>query len=52
MMGSAKDRGKKRRLMVESKISEGVPTWVVLRTKMKVRTNPQRRNWRRNKLKL
>ncbi|MEM3403563.1 MAG: 50S ribosomal protein L39e [Nitrososphaeria archaeon] len=51
-MGSIKSKGIKRRLIIENKKAQRVPTWVMLRTKMKVRTNPKRRNWRRNKLKL
>jgi ribosomal protein L39E len=51
-MGSIKSKGIKKRLIVENKMSQKVPTWVMLRTKMKVRANPKRRNWRRNKLKL
>ncbi|MBC7090426.1 MAG: 50S ribosomal protein L39e [Nitrososphaeria archaeon] len=51
-MGSIKSKGLKRRLLVEYSKAQGVPTWVVLKTKMKVRSNPQRRHWRRNKLKL
>ncbi|MGQ9781715.1 MAG: 50S ribosomal protein L39e [Nitrososphaeria archaeon] len=51
-MGSIKNKGLKKRLIIESKTSERVPTWVMLKTKMKVRTNPKRRHWRRNKLKL
>jgi large subunit ribosomal protein L39e len=52
IMGAIKSRGLKRRLLIENKVSQKVPTWVTLRTKMKVRTNPRRRHWRRNKLKL
>ena len=51
-MGSTKNKGLKRRLLIENKTSKRVPTWVMLKTKMKVRTNPKRRQWRRNKLKL
>lgn len=51
-MTSRKPSGVKKRLY--SKIVENypVPTWVVVRTKRKVRTNPQRRNWRRRKMKI
>ncbi|MBI4258066.1 MAG: 50S ribosomal protein L39e [Thaumarchaeota archaeon] len=42
----------KNQLQAEAKSSRSVPTWVVLRTKRKVRTSPARRNWRRRKLKI
>jgi large subunit ribosomal protein L39e len=51
-MGAVKSKGLKRRLLIENRVSQKVPTWVTLKTKMKVRTNPRRRHWRRNKLKL
>jgi large subunit ribosomal protein L39e len=42
---------KKRRLGKATKRSRAVPTWVVARTRGRVRTSPKRRNWRRAKLK-
>lgn len=47
-----KTSGVKIRLTKALKQNSAVPTWVVIRTKRKVRTNPAKRNWRRNKLKV
>jgi large subunit ribosomal protein L39e len=46
-----KPTAKKRRLIKANKKSKAVPTWVIAKTKGKVRTNPRRRHWRRNKMK-
>lgn len=50
-MAIRKASGVKNRLMKGIKRNYPVPTWVIVRTKRKVRTHPQRRNWRRGKLK-
>jgi len=50
-MARNKPAAKKRRLAKKGKQSKGVPTWVMVKTRGKVRTNPKRRNWRRTKLK-
>jgi large subunit ribosomal protein L39e len=46
-----KPPAKKRRLVRAGKESKPVPAWVIAKTRGKVRTNPRRRHWRRNKLK-
>ena len=46
-MARVKPPAKKRRLGKANKESKAVPTWVIVRTDGKVRTNPKRRrNWR------
>ncbi len=50
-MARHKPAAKKRRLIKAGKKSRSVPAWVIVRTMRKVRTNPSRRHWRRNKLK-
>jgi len=47
-----KPSGLKIRLISKLKENSAVPTWVIVKTKRKVRTHPQRRNWRRSKLKV
>ena len=51
-MGSRKPSGVKKRLVKNIKKNSPVPTWVIIKTKRKVRTNPKRRMWRRTKLKV
>ncbi len=51
-MGRVKDTSKKNRLIRAGKRARSVPTWVVLKTNRKVRTNPKNRSWRQRKLKL
>jgi len=51
-LAKVKDTSKKNRLAKAGKRSRSVPTWVIVRTNRKVRSNPQRRNWRQRKLKL
>lgn len=51
-MATRKPAGKKRRLAKALKQNRPVPPWVYLKTKGRVRTNPQRRNWRVVKLKV
>ncbi|MBI1828491.1 MAG: 50S ribosomal protein L39e [Thaumarchaeota archaeon] len=46
-MAAHKSTPRKIRLMKKLKQSSSVPTWVVVRTKRKVRSNPKRRQWRR-----
>ncbi|MEM4246667.1 MAG: 50S ribosomal protein L39e [Candidatus Bathyarchaeia archaeon] len=43
---------KKRRIAAAVRQNRPVPTWIIAKTKGAVRTNPQRRNWRRTKLKI
>ena len=51
-MARTKPPAKKRRLAKATKQKEAVPTWVIVRTNGKVRTNPKRRrNWRTGKIK-
>ena len=51
-MARVKPPAKKRRLGKAGKEKSPVPTWVIVRTSGKVRTNPKRqRNWRRRKIK-
>ena len=51
-MSRNKPSGLKIRLISKLKENSAVPTWVIVKTKRKVRTHPQRRNWRRSKLKV
>ena len=50
-MARYKHPAKKRRLAGARKQSEPVPAWVIAKTRGRVRVNPKRRHWRRNKLK-
>ncbi|MGQ9551056.1 MAG: 50S ribosomal protein L39e [Candidatus Bathycorpusculaceae bacterium] len=51
-MARNKPAAKKRRLARATKQKKAVPTWVMMRTEGKVRTNPKRRrHWRRRKIK-
>lgn len=45
-MAARKPSGRKIRLHKKTRQTEPVPTWILLRTKRKVRTNPKRRAWR------
>ncbi|HKW05378.1 MAG TPA: 50S ribosomal protein L39e [Nitrososphaerales archaeon] len=49
---SKKSSGVKRRLMKMRRQAYPVPTWAIAKTKQKVRTHPQQRQWRRQKLKV
>ncbi len=51
-MAKVKDTSKKNRLGKAGKRGRSVPTWVIVKTNRKVRTNPQKRSWRQRKLKL
>lgn len=50
-MARNKPSGKKRRLARAHRMSRPVPTWVVAKTRGRVRSTPRRRHWRRTKLK-
>jgi len=50
-MARNKPTAKKRRLIKANNQSQPVPSWVMIKTRGAVRTNPKRRNWRRRKLK-
>ncbi|MYB29648.1 MAG: 50S ribosomal protein L39 [Cenarchaeum sp. SB0663_bin_5] len=45
-MAARKSSSRKIRLIKKSKEARPVPTWVILKTKKGVRTNPKRRSWR------
>ncbi len=47
-----KPTGVKVRLIAKRRENYPVPTWVIAKTKRRVRTHPGRRNWRRTKLKV
>jgi len=47
-MPSRKNTSRKKRLMKRTRQNRPVPTWVVIRTNRKVRTNPKRRQWRKS----
>jgi large subunit ribosomal protein L39e len=50
-MARVKPPAKKLRLAKAGKEKSPVPTWVIVKTDGKVRTNPKRqRNWRRRKI--
>ena len=51
-MARVKDKSKNNRLAKAGRQSRSPPTWVIVRTNRKVRSNPARRNWRQRKLKL
>ena len=46
-MAARKNTSRKKRLMKRTRQNRPVPTWVVIRTNRKVRTNPKRRLWRK-----
>ena len=45
-MAARKHSGRKIRLLKKQKQTTPVLSWVILRTKKSVRTNPKRRAWR------
>lgn len=45
-MSTRKTSSRKIRLIKKTKQASPVPTWVILKTKRSVRTNPKRRAWR------
>jgi len=47
---SKKTSGIKIRLLKARRQNVAVPTWVVVKTRRAVSTNPKRKNWRRTKL--
>lgn len=47
-----RDASRKNRLTKARKQNVSVPTWVIIRTNRKVRSNPKHRYWRRQKLNL
>jgi large subunit ribosomal protein L39e len=47
-MAARKNTSRKKRLMKRTRQNRPVPTWVVIRTNRKIRTNPKRRLWRRS----
>ena len=47
-MAARKNTSRKKRLMKRTRQNRPVPTWVVIRTNKKIRTNPKRRLWRRS----
>lgn len=49
-MARNKPTAKKRRLAKKGKQKQPVPTWVIAKTRGRVRTNPKRRRWRRTKI--
>ena len=51
-MARVKDKSKKNRMFKAGRQSRSVPTWVIVKTNRKVRSNPARRSWRQRKLKL
>ncbi|MBO3754334.1 MAG: 50S ribosomal protein L39e [Candidatus Brockarchaeota archaeon] len=51
-MARSKTVGKKLRLQAELKRSYSVPTWVIAKTRGKVRFTHRWRNWRRSRIKL
>lgn len=45
-----KPHAKKKRIIKRIKQNGTVPTWVIIKTDRKVRTNPKRRQWRRSRM--
>ena len=50
-MARHKPAAKKRRMIKAGRVNKPVPAWVIDKTLRRVRTNPRRRHWRRNKMK-
>lgn len=50
-MARNKPAAKKRRLAKKGKQRQAVPTWVMAKTRGRVRTNPKRGHWTRTKIK-
>ena len=50
-MAKNKTSGVKIRLLKKTRQNYPVPTWVIAKTKRRVRTHPKKRNWRSRKLK-
>ncbi|TLM99207.1 50S ribosomal protein L39e [bacterium] len=50
-MARNKPTAKKRRLAKVGKQRQAVPTWVIGKTRGRVRTNPKRGHWTRSKIK-
>lgn len=51
-MARNKPFAKKRRLAKGKRQAKPVPTWVIAKTRGRVRTSPKKRHWRRSKLKV
>ncbi len=49
-MSRNKKLSKKKKLAKAKKQNRRIPLWVLAKTKMNVRRNPKRRNWRRSDL--
>ena len=47
-MARGKSPGKKLRLGRESRRAKATPTWIIAKTRLKVRYSHRRRNWRRS----
>ncbi|HIE13994.1 TPA: 50S ribosomal protein L39e [Candidatus Bathyarchaeota archaeon] len=50
-MARNKPLAKKLRLIKAGRESKPVPTWVIAKTRGRVRVTPKRRHWRRTKIK-
>ncbi|UCH37043.1 MAG: 50S ribosomal protein L39e [Candidatus Bathyarchaeota archaeon] len=51
-MAKHKPASRKMHLVKANKRSRSVPTWVIVKTRGRVRVNVKRRHWRRQKLKI
>ncbi|MEK6919542.1 MAG: 50S ribosomal protein L39e [Thermoproteota archaeon] len=51
-MARHKPSGKKHHLSHALKQAQSVPSWVVARTRGRVRRNPKQRHWRKTKIKV
>jgi large subunit ribosomal protein L39e len=51
-LARVKHTAKKRRLAKAGKQNSSVPMWIVAKTMGRFRSNPKRRHWRRQKLKI
>lgn len=49
-MARHKPTAKKRRLAKKTRQRQAVPTWVIAKTKGRVRNNPKRGHWTRTKI--
>lgn len=49
-MSRNKSVSKKKKLAKKEKQNRRIPLWVLAKSKMSVRRNPKRRNWRRSDL--
>ena len=50
-MATHKPTAKKRRLARRQRMRRSVPSWVIAKTRGRVRSHPKKKNWRESRLK-